>query len=121
HGHRLDEDGQSIELEVSVGGSRRRLYGNGNGPIAAAIDALGLPVRIDHYEERAISAGAQGEAIALIEAAWPGVAGSTFGAGISANIVTASLLGLVNAINRLAARGCPVVVGTEQRTLEQAG
>lgn len=108
HGHRLAEDGQGIELDVSFCGSRQRLYGNGNGPIAAAVDALGVPVRIDHYEERAISAGAAGQAIAILEAAWPGMAGSTFGAGISTNIVTASILALVNAINRLAVRGCPV-------------
>ncbi len=105
HGHRLAEDGQGIELDVSVRGHRRSLFGNGNGPIAAAVDALGVPIRIDHYEERALSTGAEGQAIAILEAAWPGVAGSTFGAGVSTNIVTASVLALINAVNRLEARG----------------
>ncbi|WP_019143119.1 2-isopropylmalate synthase [Noviherbaspirillum massiliense] len=121
HGHRLDENGRSIELDLSFRGSRHRLCGNGNGPIAAAVDALGIPVRIDHYEERAISAGAEGQAVAILEAAWPGVAGSAFGAGISTNIVTASVLALVNAINRLATRGCPVMLNAERTAASQAG
>ncbi|WP_334186393.1 2-isopropylmalate synthase [Noviherbaspirillum sp.] len=114
HGHSLADDGQGIELDVSLHGSRQRLYGSGNGPIAAAVDALGIPVRIDHYEERAISAGAAGQAVAILEAAWPGIAGSTFGAGISTNILTASVLALVNAVNRLAVRGCPVTPASER-------
>ncbi len=113
YGHRFDDDGQSIEIDVSFRGTQHRLSGNGNGPIAAVIDALGLPVRIDHYEERATSAGAQAQALAIVEAAWPGIAGSAFGAGLSTNIVTASVLAVVNAINRLAARGCPVMLESQ--------
>jgi 2-isopropylmalate synthase len=114
HAHSLGEDGRSIELDVSFEGRRHRLGGRGNGPIAAAVDALGVPVRVDHYEERAVSAGAQGQAIAIVEAAWPGVGGSVFGAGLSTNIVTASVVALINAVNRLAARGCPLTLNTEQ-------
>jgi 2-isopropylmalate synthase len=114
HGHWLAEDGQAIELDVTFDDSRQRLYGNGNGPIAAAVDALGIPVRIDNYEERAISAGAEAQAVAILEAAWPGMAGSTFGAGLSTNIVTASVVALVNAVNRLAARGCSVTLAAER-------
>jgi 2-isopropylmalate synthase len=99
---------------VTFDDSRQRLYGNGNGPIAAAVDALGIPVRIDNYEERAISAGAEAQAVAILEAAWPGMAGSTFGAGLSTNIVTASVVALVNAVNRLAARGCSVTLAAER-------
>ncbi|HEY4542054.1 MAG TPA: 2-isopropylmalate synthase [Noviherbaspirillum sp.] len=121
HGHRLLEDGQSMELDVSFRGDRQRLTGVGNGPIAAAVDALGILVRVDHYEERAVSAGAQGQALAILELAWPGMAGSTFGAGISTNIVTASVLALVNAVNRLEARGCPVMPPAERDLVKQAG
>lgn len=120
HGHRLDEHGQGVELDVSIHGVRQCLSGNGNGPIAAAVDALGIPVRIDHYEERAISGGAQGEAITILEAAWPGMAGSSFGAGISTNIVTASVLALINAINRLSARGGSVMLETQRVSAEKA-
>lgn len=104
HGHRLADDGQGIELDVSIDGVRQTLQGQGNGPIAATVDALGLPLRVDHYEERATGTGANAQALAIVEAALEGVAGSTFGAGTSHNIVTASVQAIVSVANRLAER-----------------
>jgi len=104
HSHRLDEDGQGIELDVTIDGTRQQLRGQGNGPIAATVDALGLPLRVDHYEERATGTGANAQALAIVEAAMDGVAGSTFGAGASHNIVTASVLAIVSVANRLLLR-----------------
>lgn len=104
HGHRLADDGQGIELDVSIVGVRQTLQGQGNGPIAATVDALGLPLRVDHYEERATGTGANAQALAIVEAALEGVAGSTFGAGTSHNIVTASVQAIVSVANRLAQR-----------------
>ncbi|MBB6557798.1 2-isopropylmalate synthase [Acidovorax soli] len=104
HGHKLADDGQGIELDVSIDGTRQTLQGQGNGPIAATVDALGLPLRVDHYEERATGTGANAQALAIVEAALEGVAGSTFGAGASHNIVTASVQAIVSVANRLAQR-----------------
>jgi 2-isopropylmalate synthase len=106
-GHHLFESGaeQGIEIEVSVGGELRRLRGTGNGPIAAAIDALGLPVRIDTYEERALGQGADAIAIAIVEMAREGVPGTRFGVGRHRNIVTASLLAILGAVRRLGFQG----------------
>jgi 2-isopropylmalate synthase len=104
HGHKLADDGQGIELDVSIAGVRQTLQGQGNGPIAATVDALGLPLRVDHYEERATGTGANAQALAIVEAALDGVAGSTFGAGTSHNIVTASVQAIVSVANRLAQR-----------------
>ena len=104
HSHRIDEDGQGIELDVTIDGTRQTLRGQGNGPIAATVDALGLPLRVDHYEERATGTGANAQALAIVEAAMDGVAGSTFGAGASHNIVTASVSAIVSVANRLMAR-----------------
>jgi 2-isopropylmalate synthase len=104
HRHKLDEDGQGIELDVTIDGTRLHLRGQGNGPIAATVDALGLPLRVDHYEERSTGTGAHAQALAIVEAAMDGVAGSTFGAGSSHNIVTASVLAIVSVANRLAQR-----------------
>lgn len=104
HGHKLADDGQGIELDVSIDGVRQTLQGEGNGPIAATVDALGLPLRVDHYEERATGTGANAQALAIVEAALEGVAGSTFGAGTSHNIVTASVQAIVSVANRLAQR-----------------
>ncbi len=105
HGHKLAEDGHHIELDVTINDERQKLQGQGNGPIAAAVDALGLPLRVDHYEERATGSGANAQALAIIEAAMDGTAGSTFGAGMSHNIVTASVQAVISVANRLNARG----------------
>ncbi len=49
HGHHLFEarNEQGIELDVTLNGQRQKLRGSGNGPIAATVAALGLPLRID--------------------------------------------------------------------------
>lgn len=104
HGHRLDASGQGIELDLSVQGVRQRLSGQGNGPIAATVDALGLPMRVDSYEERATGSGADAQALAIVEAALEGVAGGSFGVGMSHNIVTASVQAVISVANRLIER-----------------
>ena len=93
--------GHQVELEVSVDGRRHLLRGEGNGPIDAAVDALGLPIRVDAYEERSIDAGADARAIAFIEAACDGATGTRYGVGIDRSIVVASLRALLSAANRL--------------------
>nr|WP_244160630.1 alpha-isopropylmalate synthase regulatory domain-containing protein [Pseudomonas punonensis] len=102
-GHQLFEDsaGQGIVLQVELpNGQQQRLGGIGNGPIDAAVAALGLPIRVDSYEERSLGGGAGAQAMALVEVAWPGVAGSRFGAGSHANIVIASIQALLVAVSR---------------------
>jgi 2-isopropylmalate synthase len=100
--------GQGIALEVTrADGLRLQLYGEGSGPIDAMAAALGqhlgLALRIDHYEERSLGQGAGATALAIVEAALPGVAGTRFGAGSHANIVTASILAVLHAAGRLVA------------------
>jgi 2-isopropylmalate synthase len=103
HDHALFEasDRQGIELDVTLSGRRCRLRGIGNGPIDAAVNALGISLRIDHYEERALAHGADASALAIVEAAREGMPGSRFGAGRHQNIVTASLLAVLSAARRL--------------------
>ena len=93
--------GHQAELVVTVDGERRVLHGDGNGPIDAAVNALGLPIRVDAYEERSIDSGADARAVAFIEAAADGVTGQRFGVGIDRSIVVASLRALISAANRL--------------------
>ncbi|SNS63623.1 2-isopropylmalate synthase [Pseudomonas segetis] len=102
-GHQLFEDdaGQALILEIELSnGHQQSLRGVGKGPIDAAVAALGLPIRVDGYEERSLGAGAQAQALALVEVAWPGMAGSRFGAGGHTNIVTASIQALLVAVSR---------------------
>jgi 2-isopropylmalate synthase len=103
HAHHLFEEGdkQGIELEMSIGGRRTTLRGVGSGPIAATVNALALPIRIDNYEERALRSGADASALAIVEAARDGIAGIRYGVGRHSNIATASVLAVLSAARRL--------------------
>lgn len=103
--HRLFEhlDGQGIALELADSdGAVRTIAGSGNGPIAATVAALGLPLRIDSFEERSLAAGSEAAAVAIVEAAMPGVPGSRFGVGRHPNIATASVLAVLSVAARFA-------------------
>ena len=105
-GHHLAEHGseQGIRLELEIDGRAVSLRGEGNGPIDAAVRALHLPLAVQSYEERALGLGANARAVAMVEAALDGTSATTFGVGIDANIVTASIRAIVSAANRLLAR-----------------
>ena len=103
--HTSSVAGTDDELDVNVylDGEQTALTGIGNGPIAAFVDALstvGHDVRVLDYAEHALSAGDDARAAAYVECAigerilW--------GVGIDANIVTASLMAVVSAVNRAA-------------------
>ncbi|MFT3905278.1 MAG: 2-isopropylmalate synthase [Steroidobacteraceae bacterium] len=119
-GHRLLEhaSGQAIELQLEVAGAVRTLRGTGSGPIAAAVDALGVPVRIQSYEERSIRAGSDAQALAIVEASFDGAAGARFGAGLHDNIVAASLMAVVNAAQRLGVAESLAATGPVSRTTQ---
>ncbi len=104
--HHLNEHGseQGIRLELEIDGRPVSLRGEGNGPIDAAVRALHLPLAVQSYEERALGLGANARAVAMVEAGLEGTAATTFGVGIDANIVTASIRAIVSAANRLLAR-----------------
>jgi len=105
-GHHLAEQdgGQTIALTVDIGGQERVLTGHGNGPIHAAVQALasaGIAVEVHHYEERSmVPPQDDGSALAcaIVEVGSGGRA--TFGAGVDANIVTASLRALCSGAGR---------------------
>jgi 2-isopropylmalate synthase len=107
--HHLSEDParpnvQSIQARLRMDGSERQLEGSGNGPLDAFLHALDVPYNIQGYEERAIGAGSDAKAVAFVEVGGGGVQGSCFGVGMHVNIVTASLLAVLSAVNRAMAR-----------------
>ncbi|MDB5814978.1 MAG: leuA [Rhodocyclales bacterium] len=104
--HRLEEsrDHHAVELDVMIDGKPHRLRGEGNGPLDAALRALGLPFAIHSFEERSLGSGGDARAVAFLEIASPDMAGTLFGAGCSSSIVEASLRALISAANRLVAR-----------------
>lgn len=104
-GHQLSEhaQGQGIQLQIEWDGEPRALTGVGNGPIAAAIQALRLlgPVTLCSYEERSTGSGGDAQACAFVELAAEN--GQTaYGVGMDGNIVTASIKALLGGCNRLA-------------------
>ncbi|CAE6820113.1 MULTISPECIES: 2-isopropylmalate synthase [Paraburkholderia] len=118
-GHSLSERGdrEHIKLTVDIHGSRRVLSGEGNGPLDALMHAMGVPVRIQHYEERALTQGADARAVAVAEMAGADVAGSAFGVGIDANLVTASIRAVISGVNRAYERASS---GAQERFFEVA-
>ncbi|MGD0832217.1 MAG: 2-isopropylmalate synthase [Terracidiphilus sp.] len=97
--------GGAVHISATLidGTSEHKIDGDGNGPIDAFVSALnasfGLAIRVADYQEQAISEGASGTAMAFVEIQI-GVSEPIFGAGIHANIVTASLDAILCAMNR---------------------
>ena len=90
-----------VQAEVVWQGAARTITGEGNGPIAAFVHALSeldLDVRVLDYIEHATGAGEEAQAASYLEVA---VAGRVlWGFGLHPSIVTASLRGIVSAVNR---------------------
>jgi 2-isopropylmalate synthase len=100
--HSSEGDSDRIAARILVDGQERIIEGEGNGPIAALVDALaadlGLEVHVRDYHEHAMSKGEDATAAAYVEA---DVAGDVvWGVGIHPSIVTASLRAVLNAANR---------------------
>lgn len=113
--HHLFEAGsrQGIRIEAEVGGQPVVFAGEGNGPVEAAVAALGVPIRVQGFEERSMGEGADAAAVAIVEVAMDGVAGSCFGAGMHRNTVTASVRAIVSAANRIRVRRGDTAAATE--------
>ena len=93
----------ALDVNVYVDGEIQSLHGEGNGPIAAFVNAINeLPhdwdVRVLDYAEHALSSGGDALAAAYVECL---VRDQVYwGVGIDANIVTASLKAVISAVNR---------------------
>lgn len=106
-GHKLfdaDDDRQGIRLRITEDGRKQTLDGVGNGPIDAALNALGAGVRVQHYDEHSMGRGSDARAVAFVELTADGLAGDVFGVGIDPNIITASIKAIFSGINRVWAR-----------------
>ncbi|MFI5781345.1 2-isopropylmalate synthase [Nocardia sp. NPDC051570] len=90
-----------IDVVVKVDGVEQEISGEGNGPLAAFVDALstiGTDVRVLDYSEHAMSSGDDAQAAAYVECAIGDKV--TWGVGIATSITTASLRAVVSAVNR---------------------
>jgi 2-isopropylmalate synthase len=94
-------DRDRIRAEVVWQGAPGASPGEGNGPIAAFVHALSeldLDVRVLDYSEHATGAGEEAQAASYLEVAVDGRV--LWGFGLHPSIVTASLRGIVSAVNR---------------------
>ena len=102
-GSEVDGGIDVIEATVKLDGVETEIRGEGNGPLAAFVDALGtvgIDVSVLDYSEHAMSAGEEAAAAAYVEAS---IGGRTvWGVGIATSITTASLRAVVSAVNRAA-------------------
>ena len=105
-GSEVDGGIDVIEATVKIDGVETEIRGEGNGPLAAFVDALstvGIDLSVLDYSEHAMSAGEEAAAAAYVEAS---VGGRTvWGVGIATSITTASLRAVVSAVNRAARLG----------------
>jgi 2-isopropylmalate synthase len=100
-------DHQGVErltLKLKCNGQGALLHGEGNGPIDALVDALGLRFDVLSYEEHSVGTGSGAKALAFVEITTAARA-TLFGVGYHENIVTASLLAVLSAVNRALQRG----------------
>jgi len=101
-----DDGTDRIVATVKVDGVEKEIEGEGNGPLAAFVDALetiGYRVAVRGYAEHAMSAGDDANAAAYVEADVTRPDGTTvlvWGVGIAPSITTASLRAMVSAVNR---------------------
>ncbi len=92
-------DRERIALQLLEGKTSLTLHGTGTGPIDAAVRALDLPIDVVGYHEHACGSGSDATAVAYVEISVSrGL--QLFGVGRHSNIITASLLALLSAVNR---------------------
>ena len=102
-----EDDTQVCTAQVMVSEQEMTLTGVGSGPIAAFANALlntlNESLRVIDYHEHAMSRGKDAQAICLL-AIDDEPDERCYGAGISRNTVTSSLLAMISALNRRWAR-----------------
>ncbi len=92
---------QMLSAKLQLNGEAIDIHGKGNGPIDAFVNALGLNVQICHYEEHSRHFGSNADAVAYIELSHDFIDGTWHGVGIDTSIVTASVLAIISAVNRI--------------------
>ncbi len=97
-------DHERLTLQMENAGRPETWLGSGSGPIDAMVHAVALPFDVLSYEEHSRGKGSGAQAVSYIEITTRSRR-TLFGAGMHPNIVTASLLAVVSAVNRAIALG----------------
>jgi 2-isopropylmalate synthase len=108
-------DTERLSLTVERFGRLETLLGAGSGPIDACVHAIGLDFDVLSYEEHSRGKGSAALAVSFIEITTRSRR-TLFGAGMHPNIITASLLAVVSAVNRAIAAGALSEIAANTRT-----
>ena len=108
-------DSERLSLQVERDGRLETWLGQGSGPIDAMVAAVGLPFDVLSYEEHSRGKGSAANAVSYIEITTRSRR-TLFGAGMHPNIITASLLAILSAVNRAIAQGALPARGESVRT-----
>jgi 2-isopropylmalate synthase len=108
-------DTERLSLQVERDGRLETWLGQGAGPIDAMVEAVGLPFDVLSYEEHSRGQGSAAKAVAYIEITTRSRR-TLFGAGMHPNIITASLLAMLSAVNRAIAQKALPARGDSART-----
>lgn len=103
-----DESGHTeITVAIQTASQKHTAKGQGNGPIAALVNALNTTLNINvdvvSYHEHARSQGSKAEAVAFVEMQVD--AKTLFGVAIHANTARASIDAVISALNRAIVKG----------------
>jgi 2-isopropylmalate synthase len=109
HSHQLaastdGADSERLTLQIEHAGHLETWLGQGSGPIDAMVKAIALPFDVLSYEEHSRGQGSAAKAVSYIEITTRSRR-TLFGVGMHPNIITASLLAIVSAVNRAIAQG----------------
>ena len=103
HSEHSAGDSGELRATVSDGAADHAIFGEGNGPIDAFVQALNkhfdFAVRILDYDEHAVGGGADAVAISFVELR-AADSDAVMGVGMHRNILTASLQAITSALNR---------------------
>jgi 2-isopropylmalate synthase len=108
-------DTERLSVQVENAGQLETWYGQGSGPIDAMVKAADLPFDVLSYEEHSRGKGSAAKAVSYIEITTRSRR-TLFGAGMHPNIITASLLAVLSAVNRSIAQGALPVREARIRT-----
>ncbi len=97
------ESDQRCVARVEISRQHMTIDGEGSGPIEAfvngLVETLNEPINIVDYHEHSLATGSDAQAICLL-AIDNGEGGRCYGVGVSRNTITASLNGVISALNR---------------------
>ncbi|HEV7356624.1 MAG TPA: 2-isopropylmalate synthase [Steroidobacteraceae bacterium] len=97
-------DSERLTVQVENAGCLQTWTNQGAGPIDAMVKAVAMPFDILSYEEHSRGQGSGAQAVSYIEITTHSRR-TLFGAGMHPNIITASLLAILSAVNRAIAVG----------------